>query len=94
VEADVRREVLLMKKITSRFANRNFMVRCLFIKYARGESHQYAECWLEQKHPYGYSIDYFDTIESARSAIACDDSKRHDEAGYKHEYVIYRMEVV
>ena len=70
------------------------MVRILFIKFSRGVSHCYSESWLQQPHPYGYSIDYFDTVESARAAIVGDDTQRHDESGYKHEYTIYKMEEI
>jgi hypothetical protein len=82
-----------MDKDKETFAFRNYMVRVLFTKYSHGEARCYAEAWLEQKHPFGYSIDYFDTEESARSAIAADNFTRNDQAGYNHEYVIYKLEV-
>ena len=83
-----------MKEEKERFASRNFMVRILFHKFGHGVSHCYAEAWLEQKHPFGYSIDYFDTEESARAAISADNFTRHNKMGYKREYVIYKLEVV
>lgn len=81
-------------EIVDTFANRNFMIRIQFIKYSRGESHCYAESWLMQRHPYGYFIDYFDTIESAKSSIAGDNAQRHNKLGYKHNYILYKLEEI
>ena len=83
-----------MKEQTDTFAERNFMVRVLFIEYSHGKQRTYAEAWLTQKHPYGYFIDYFDTLDSALKTKRIDDETRHERNGYKHEYVIYELKVV
>jgi hypothetical protein len=80
--------------------HRNFMVRCRQFKtvtpseiYPDGRYH-FASGWLEQRHPNGYTVNYFTTIEDAKEAIKLCEEENPDIADLWKEYRIYQLTMV
>ena len=85
---------------TEQEIHRNFMVRCRQFKtvapnkvYLDGRYH-FASAWLSQQHPNGYDVDYFSTVDDAKSAITRCEKENPDKQDYWKEYRIYQLVLV
>lgn len=59
---------------------KQFPVRNFMVEYSMHKKHEINECypdgdyrflsgWLSQKHPYGYEVEYFSTLQDATDAV-------------------------
>jgi hypothetical protein len=80
-----------------RFADRNYMVEVYGwtpVKNKGTDLHNFCTAWLRQKHPYGYDIDYFDTVSDAECAIQRAKERNPDTDKYRWTFKVYRLEEV
>jgi hypothetical protein len=60
-------------------------------QYNNNEPHHFCDFWLNQRHPYGYMIDYFNTLEDAQKAIEKEKQVRPDTEKYWYTFTIYKL---